>query len=185
MKNKILILSAFLFSLSFFACNGDEETGNVNSKPNSYFPLVQGNLWSYKTPGMALTDKVNFVATGIQTVNGNEYFTVTNGLTLDTLFLREDAAGNVYELFDKTTDFKIIDSEPVQSMTWQMEGGELMCEVESTQAIVNGWQGLIKIATYQNGAKIRIDYYKKGVGLIRQENGAGKEIMTLWAYDLK
>ncbi len=189
MKNKIFILSTLLISLSFFACNGDEETVRVNSKPNSYFPLVQGNLWEYKAPGMAVTEKVNFMVTGTKKVNEIEYLTITNELTPDTMFLREDAEGNVYELFDKMTDFKIIDSEIIESgdslqNIWLSENNELMCVVESTQAKVNGWQDLIKITTFQYGAILRTDYYKKGVGLIRREDAAGKIIMTLWSHEL-
>lgn len=190
MKTKLFLFGALLMSL-MCACSSDDLNNPVNSDPDSYFPLALNNSWNYKTPDMIKDPiaKITLSVEGTKTINGLEFFCLTNDVDSDTLFLRKNENGSVTIPVDEqylrinaetgailsradSLETVILPAVIEAGMGWSSPNGVDSFYVAYTNAIVNAYTDLVQIWKYTKGDTnpdniLEENYYKKGVGCIQ------------------
>ena len=88
---------SFLFSATAWA----QRTLRARATPSAaiaadFFPLEVGNSWTYALTGFAAQGSVTVKVTNAIDVEGVRYYKI-EGYTVDPVFVRQDAAGKVYE----------------------------------------------------------------------------------------
>ncbi len=127
MRNLKVFAALFLFSAAGFAQEAD------------YFPLQVGNQWVYKGSGSVGASPFTVEVTGVETMEGNEYYSVT-GFPGGALLLRKNEAGTLV----------IYDREGKREKTWvafEAAAGEAFrTEVDSCNAtaVIRTRQGELK-----------------------------------------
>jgi len=190
MKAKFSFFCIIVATILFISCSKDKDSTSVNSDPNSYIPLTLGNMWIYKTPNMSLTDGIKQIITGTITKNGKTYFLLVNTKE-DSVFLRKDDKGNIVKLVNGTETI-IVPANPVVDHSWISGDSIDSLIVIKNDAVVNAYNDLLEILTYQreNQNLVSKDFYKRGVGIIRNitysTSATGDStITTLNSYELK
>lgn len=188
MKTKFLFF-ALLLAGFLVACSNEEETASKNSDPDSYFPLTNQNLWSYKKVGDNLTEKTNFMITGEKTIAGKTYFMITSQAK-DTLFLRKDGAGNVLEFSPEGDERMFVPKNPVLDKYWiSTDSIDSVC-VTSVSKVINAYSDLIQITTYARNETNESNYksqnyFKKDVGCVQFNRVDWDNSYTLYSFELQ
>lgn len=190
MKTKFLFFALLLSSILIGCSSNEESTTSVNSDLDSYFPLTENNLWSYKKPDDNLIDKTNFSISGKVTLGGNTYFVVVSQMK-DSLLLRKDNLGNVIEKsLSDGTERMLIPRKPVLDQYWfSKDSIDSIC-VTSVSSIINAYTDLVEVTTYkrhETEAK-NFDsqqYFKKDVGCVKFNRKDWDYVYTLHSYELK
>lgn len=188
MKTKFFIIALTL--VGFMAsCSNEEDTSTQNSDPESYFPLTNQNLWSYKKVGDNLIEKTNFSINGEIVKNGKTYFFILSE-NKDTLLLRKDAAGNVVHLPTNETERIFVPKMPILDQYWfSTDSVDSIC-VTSFSKIINANTNLVEVTTYERYETEKdsyksVNYFKKGIGCIQFNQYGWENSYTLHSYELK
>ncbi len=183
----------FIFALCITAilssCNDETETKTVNSDPDSYFPLALNNIWAYKEAGVdnTVTEKFNIMVTGQETKNGQTYYTIENARYYTTRYLRKTANGEIMELLRDSVETMIIPATVVIDSTWYSPDSLEYRTISSLNAVVNAYDELLEIVTYdaETGDRIETNKYRMGVGYIQATDKVNNQILTIYSYELK
>lgn len=192
MKTKFLFF-LFLLASVLVSCS-DENTGGsaVNSHPTSYYPLEFDNLWCYKTPGMSLTEKLNYMVLDQTILKGNTYYVIVSTEN-DTLRVREDETGNIYRVDIKdsgialdTVECMMVPAVPELDKHWSSKDNLDSLQITSMEGVVNAYTGLVEVSTFDKASGVvkAVNYYKQGVGCIRSVDYLKSTTLTLNSYYL-
>jgi hypothetical protein len=187
MKAKFSFFCIIVATILFTSCSKDKDSTSVNSDPSSYIPLTIGNMWIYKTPDMSLTEGIKQIITGTITKKGKTYFLLVNSKE-DSVFLRKDDKGNIVKYVNGAETI-IVPANPVVGRSWISGDSIDSLVVVKNDAVVNAYSSLLEILTYQREDQqlVSKDFYKKGVGLIRNISltKSDSTTTTLNSYELK
>lgn len=187
MKAKFSFFCIIVATILFTSCSKDKDSTSVNSDPNSYIPLTLGNMWIYKTSDMSLTEGIKQIITGTITKNGKTYFLLVNSKQ-DSVFLRKDDKGNIIKLINGAETI-IVPVNLVVGHSWISGDSIDSLVVHKNDAVVNAYTNLLEILTYQREDQqlVSKDFYKRGVGLIRNTyfSKTDSTTTTLNSYELK
>lgn len=188
MKTKFFLL-AILFAGLFVSCSNEEDTTTKNSDPESYFPLTNQNLWSYKKVGDNLTEKTNFTINGELVKEGKTYFFIISE-NKDTLLLRKDGAGNVVHKPTNEAERIFVPKTPTLDQYWfSTDSVDSIC-VTSLSKVINAYTDLVEVTTYERYETDEdnyksLNYFRKGIGCIQFNQYGWDNSYTLYSYELK
>lgn len=156
---------------------------------SQWWPMAVGNTWTMSAMGQLDTMTIK----GTEIVGGYTYF-ITNTDEEGYTRFRYAANGDLYtqevDLANNAEpEYVVIPANPTVNQSWFDSGKTSEFKVESLNATIGNYTGLLSIAVYDpaDGTKAAVLYYKRGLGFVGSTlsiMGASIE-MVLSSYVLK